>query len=64
MNKTDRAKEVEKAIELVYESLISHLPYTYGKIEGFAKKRGESHKFHQQCVKEYAEVISIISKLY
>lgn len=55
--KRKRAVLVDRAIRLVYSSLESHLYYTH-------HKNHEGQKFHQQCVKEYAHLIKILSKLY
>ena len=53
-----RAREIEKAIRLAYDSLESHLPYTHQKhVDG-------SMRFHRKCISEYAEIIAILSKLY
>ena len=52
---TKRSKDIERALLLVWDSLESHLDATY---------RGSDKKFHRQCVKEYAEVIHILSRLY
>jgi len=53
----ERAKLIEEAINLVTDSLQSHLPYTHEP-----DKLGAN--FHQVCVVEYAKVIQILSKLY
>lgn len=53
----ERAKLIEKAMQLVWDSLQSHLPYTY-------EKEKDGYKFHKKCVAEYAELINILSKLY
>ena len=53
-----RAREIEKAMRLVWSSLDSHLPWTYDK-------RAEGGKaFQKKCVKEYAEILLILSHLY
>lgn len=57
MNTKERAKLIQRAIELAYDSLDSHLQYTH-------KKTSEGRKFHQKCVEEYSELINILSKLY
>jgi hypothetical protein len=58
LSKKQRAREIEKAIRLAYSSLESHLPYTHKKhVDG-------SMKFHRECIREYSEIISILSKLY
>ena len=50
-----RSKDIERALRLVWDSLESHLDATH---------RGVDMRFHRQCVKEYAEVIHILSRLY
>ncbi|MDE2233420.1 MAG: hypothetical protein KGJ90_04915 [Patescibacteria group bacterium] len=57
MKKNDRAKAIEKAVKIVYDSLQSHLPYTH-------KKSSEGVRFHKQCVKDYTELIKLIISLY
>lgn len=57
MIKKERAKMIERGIRLAWGSLESHLRYTHEKHEG-----GEL--FHKKCVKEYVEIISILTKLY
>ncbi len=52
-----RAKEVERAMRLVWSSLESHLIFTH-------RKSTEGIKFHKKCVREYAELLDILSKLY
>lgn len=60
----DRAKKIDRAIRLVWSSLESHLEGAHRNLKLLEKKNGESNKFHKQCVKEYAEVIKILSELY
>ena len=55
--KHKRERKIDKAIRLTYDSLQSHLRYTYIKTT-------EGNKFHKNCVKEYAEIIKILSDLY
>lgn len=55
----NKEQKIQKAIEIVYSSLKSHLPYTRGKLD----TKNESHIFHKRCVREYAEVIKILSEL-
>jgi len=58
--KVNRSKDIKKAICLAWGSLESHLVYTHkGKMT-----RDESHKFHRECVREYAVIINKLSKLY
>lgn len=49
-------KDKERALRLVWSSLQSHLPWTY-------KPSSEGKRFHKQCVKDYAELMKIISNL-
>jgi hypothetical protein len=62
--KDNRAAKIEEAIRLTWDSLESHLPWCHDKLEGWAKKRGESPAFHKKCVKDYARVITILTELY
>jgi hypothetical protein len=55
--KTKRAKKVERAIRLVWDSMDSHLAYTY-------KKHHDKSSFHKKCVREYAELIKILADLF
>lgn len=57
MTSAEKAKMIERAIKLAYDSLDSHLRYTY-------VKSSEGQLFHKKCVVEYAEIISILSHLY
>ena len=60
MTKADKAKKIERAMEIIIDSLQSHLPYTHsGELI-----RGEDDAFHKTCVKEYCEVLKILSELY
>lgn len=56
--KQQRAEKVNEAIRLVWGSLDSHLYYT-----NHTPKDG-TNKFHQECVKEYARLITLLSELY
>lgn len=53
-----KEQKIERALKLIWDSLQSHLEWTY------KKDKSEDPKFHKQCVKEYAELIKIISELY
>jgi hypothetical protein len=54
----ERAKEIDRGIRLVWESLESHLEYTHEKhVDG-------DFNHHRQCIKDYAELMVILSKLY
>ena len=60
-NKADeKAKKIERAIRLAWGSMETHLIYAYGKP---AKVQGNT-AFHKKCVREYAEIINILSQLY
>ena len=56
--KQNRAEKVERAIRLTWSSLESHLPYAA------VEKDIEKPKFHKKCVREYSEIIKILSELY
>lgn len=56
-----RAKDVEKGIRLAWSSLETHLGYTHSR-SGLI--RNETHNFHKKCVREYVEIISILTRLY
>ena len=59
MKPNDRAKLVERGMKLTWASLASHLPY-------LQKGRGKSEppRFHKRAVREYAELLQILSKLF
>ena len=57
-----RAKAIDEAIRLVYDSLQSHLPYTHVGPDSLIP--GETTEFHKNCVKEYSRVLELLSKLY
>jgi hypothetical protein len=57
MKNYKRAKIIEKIIRQTYDSLQSHLRYTY-------THTSEGQKFHIDCVKEYIEIIKNASELY
>ncbi len=52
----NREKEIERAIRLTYSSLESHLHWTHAK-------SSEGKTFHKKCIREYSELIFILSKL-
>lgn len=60
MKSKKRSKLIEKAIRNSWSSLESHLSWTRGK----KVKQNGSNTFHKKCVREYAETILILSKLY
>ncbi len=57
MKSDTRAKLIEQAVKLIWSSLASHLSWTY-------TKHPDSKRFHKKCVKEYADLIKIITELY
>ena len=59
----NRARMVDKIIRLSYDSLESHLPYTHDCKEGDLI-RDETLEFHKTCIREYAQIIYLASKLY
>lgn len=52
-----RAETIERIIKLIWDSLDSHLPYTYTKHE-------DGEDFHKLCVKEYIEIMRLVATLY
>ena len=63
MTEQSKEQKIVESINLVFDSLESHLPYTYREIEKYALKRGETHAFHKKCVREYALIIKTLSDL-
>lgn len=61
MTKDERAKVIRRIIELVWDSLYSHLEYTHS--ENDPEASGD-RQFHKKCVAEYAEILHLLSKLY
>ena len=63
-----RAQQIELAIRLVWDSLQSHLPYTYEQQECVKCKQKfckcDNYKFHKKSIEEYANLIHILSNLY
>jgi len=58
---SERAQLIARAIQLSYDSLQSHLPYTDGDRKvSFVEKS----TFHKKCIREYSELIKILSLLY
>ena len=54
--KNCKDKKIERAIRLTWESLQSHLYWTHSK-------SSEGKQFHKKAIREYAEIISILSEL-
>lgn len=59
----DKAQKIERAIRLTWSSLESHLRYTHQALPKGLKDLNETNQWHKRCVKEYAEVIKILSEL-
>lgn len=55
LSKKERAKAIEEAACLVWDSLHSHLKHTYTK---------HDRDFDKRCVQEYARVMYLLSRLY
>lgn len=55
-----RSKRIEKAMRIVWDSLQSHLPYTYKD----SADKDATKDFHKKCVREYATVLKLLSELY
>lgn len=53
----NKQKLIERAMILVWDSLQSHLPYTY-------LKTAEGKRFHRKAIKDYVELLDILDKLY
>lgn len=61
MTNHKRDKKIDRAIRLSWSSLESHLQAIAGPS---TSQRAEGYKFHKECVKEYAELITLLSDLY
>ena len=60
MNESERPELVAEAIRAVWSSLDSHLEHTnLGVIVG-----NDTDEFHKRCVREYAALIVLLTKLY
>ena len=62
LSKAGRARVVEQCIELVYDSLKSHMGYTSSKLSG--KSSLGTTAFQKRTIKEYAWTIFLLSQLY
>ena len=58
----ERAKKIEEAVRLTWDSLQSYLQYTHGQEE--LMLRDETKSFHKRCVHDYAKVLNILTELY
>jgi hypothetical protein len=61
MKKTNRDKIIERIIRLTWDSLESHLGWTYASKKELGK---ETNSFHRKCVRDYAETIRLATLLY
>jgi len=60
-----RARVVEKAIQLTWVSLESHLEFAHkDSLEIDRTQVAEEHEFHKMCVQDYAEIIRLLALLY
>lgn len=66
MKAIDRAKKIDRAIRIIWDSLDSHLEGTHTLTTTQKRYVDEvgGQSFHKRCVKEYAEVISTLTELY
>jgi len=55
-NAIKRMKAIEKSMLLTWDSLQSHLPYTY-------LKSSEGTEFHKQCVSDYIQLLVELNKI-
>lgn len=51
-----RLQDIEKSIRLAYDSLQSHLQYTYSS----GLVRNETPRFHKKCCVDYATIIKTL----
>lgn len=56
LNSIRRMKAIEKSMLLTWDSLQSHLPYTY-------LKSSEGAEFHKQCVSDYVQLLVELNKI-
>ena len=54
--KPNKNKKIERAIRLTYDSLQSHLFGTYTKTP-------EGKRFHKNAIKDYLEILNILTEL-
>lgn len=57
MTKKQRAESVEKIVRLAYDSLESHLSFTY-------EKSPEGEKFHKQAIVDYLKIMAEALRLW
>ena len=53
-SKIKKGKELERAIELTWDSLFSHIDGTYLKTK-------EGKAFHKKCIYEYLEIMKTLA---
>ena len=59
---TEKERKIGKLMISTWSSLESHILWTYKEL-GNANNR-EDAKFHIECVKEYVEMLKLLSELY
>lgn len=59
MKEQERARLIERAIRLTWASAESHLRLVHER-----RPRNESADFHKKAIREYLEILTILSKLY
>ena len=57
MTKDEKSQILDRLMRLIWESLESHLEWTHESSE-------EGQAFHRKCVKDYSEMIRLVSDLY
>ena len=62
MLSAQRARVIARLIRLIYNSLESHIALTHGSVRN--KGLDGRNAFHKRCVREYAEMIKMITSLY
>ncbi|MEX2054081.1 MAG: hypothetical protein WD883_00860 [Candidatus Colwellbacteria bacterium] len=58
----ERTKNIAKAMEVIADSLVTHLPHTYGNVSKCLSKAGQTKGHHKRCVVEYAEALLRLAK--
>ena len=59
----DKTEKIARAMDIINDSIRTHLGYTYGAIPVAMKRRGESNAFHKKCVREYLEVLNTLAEM-
>lgn len=62
---TSKEQKIVRVIEIINESLVSHLDECYDpmKVPKKMKDAYGNQNFHKKCVKEYSEAIYLLSQL-